>query len=90
MLRFYKATYLSLLFKFILSERSSTNLYGSDVLLFSECIDVVYICIISIWNLLYCYTFLVISFVQYKKSMISRISFHLLVPVLLVIFEAFV
>ena len=34
MLRFDKATYSSLLFKFILSERLSNSLLGSDVLLF--------------------------------------------------------
>ena len=36
MLRFHKATYLSLLFKFILSERLSNSLLGSVVLLFSD------------------------------------------------------
>ena len=41
MLRFDKATYLSLLFKFILSERLSNSLYSSDVLLFSEFINIV-------------------------------------------------
>ena len=34
MLRLDKATYLSLLFKFILSERLSNSLRGSDALLF--------------------------------------------------------
>ena len=33
MLKFDKATYLSFLFEFILSERLSNNLWGSDVLL---------------------------------------------------------
>ena len=36
MLSFNKATYLLLLFKFILSKRLSNSLYGSDVLLFPE------------------------------------------------------
>ena len=39
MLRFDKATYLSLRFKFILSERLSNSLRRSDVLLFSEFIN---------------------------------------------------
>ena len=34
MLRFAKATYLSLLFEFVLSERLSNRLGGSDVLPF--------------------------------------------------------
>ena len=41
MLRFDKATYLSLLFKFILLKRLSNSLQESDVLLFSELINVV-------------------------------------------------
>ena len=41
MLRFDKATYVSLLFKFILSERLSSSLWGSDVLLFLEFINMV-------------------------------------------------
>ena len=40
MLKFDKATYFSLLFKFVLSERSSNSLRGSDVLLFSEFINI--------------------------------------------------
>ena len=36
MLRFDKATYLPLPFKFILSERLSNSLWGSDALLFPE------------------------------------------------------
>ena len=36
MLRFYRATYLSLVFKFIFSERLSNSLLGSDNLLFLE------------------------------------------------------
>ena len=71
MLRFDKATYLSLLFKFILSERLSNSLWGSYVLLFSE-----FITIVSIWFynfveliILLC-TFLVILFVWYKEYII--------------------
>ena len=40
MLKFDKATYFSLLFKFVLSERSSNSLRGSDVLLFSEFLNI--------------------------------------------------
>ena len=40
MLRFDKATYLSFLFKFILSERLSNILRGSNVLIFSGSINV--------------------------------------------------
>ena len=41
MLRFHKTTHLSLLLKFILSERLSNSLWGSDLLLFSEFINIV-------------------------------------------------
>ena len=50
MLRFDKATYLSLLFKFILPERLSNNLCGSDVLLFYRTHKY-----ITLLNPLYCY-----------------------------------
>ena len=40
--RFDKEKYLSLLFKFILSERLSNSLWVSDVLLFSEFIYGIY------------------------------------------------
>ena len=43
MLKFDKATYLPLHFKFIFSERLSNRLCGSDVLLFSEFINTVYL-----------------------------------------------
>ena len=62
MLRFDKATYLSLLFKFILSERLSNSLWQSDVLLFSEFIILLY-------------TFLVISFARNKEYIICLIWF---------------
>ena len=42
MLRFDKATYLSLLIKFLLSERLSNILTGSDVSLFPELINIVF------------------------------------------------
>ena len=41
MLRFDKRTYVSLLFKFILSARLINSLWGLDVLLFSEFINAV-------------------------------------------------
>ena len=56
MLRFDKATYLSLLFKFILSLRLSNNLNFIEFIILL-------------------YTFLVISFSQYKEYMICLISF---------------
>ena len=54
--RFDKATYLSLLFKFILSARWSNSLRGSDVLPILEFIKYsVHFCIIPLLNTLYCY-----------------------------------
>ena len=52
--RFDKATYLSLSFKFILSERLSNNLGPSDVLLFSELINILPFRFITLLNSLYC------------------------------------
>ena len=52
--RFDKATYLSLSFKFILSERLSNNLGTSDVLLFSELINILPFRFITLLNSLYC------------------------------------
>ena len=46
MLRLDKATYLSLFFKFILSEKISNSLWRSDVLLFPEFIN------INVWKVL--------------------------------------
>ena len=43
MLRFDKATYLLLLFQFILSERLSNSLLRSDALLFPELTNTVFI-----------------------------------------------
>ena len=76
MLRFHKATYFSLLFKFILSERLSNSLWVSDVLLFSKFINIVSILFhnfIEFIKLLY--TFLKIYFAQYKEYIICLISF---------------
>ena len=99
MLKFDKATYLSLLFKFIVSERLSNSLCASDVLLFSEFTNIVAILFYNfIEFIILLYAFLVIFFSFYKEYMICPISFSkfsdvltaLLVQVLLVIFEAFV
>ena len=78
MLRFNKATYLSLLFKFILSERLNNSLRGSDALLFSEFIkNIVSILFYNfIEFIILLYTFLVFSFARYKKYMICLISFN--------------
>ena len=63
MLRFIKATYLSLLFKFILSE-------------FLEFINIVSILFYNfIEFIILLYTFLVTSFSRYKRYMICLISF---------------
>ena len=63
MLSFEKATYLSLLFKFILSERLSNSLRGSDILLFSEIINMVSILYYNfIEFIILLYTLLLISF----------------------------
>ena len=80
MLSFDKATYSLLLFKCIFLVRLSISLWGSDISLFFEFIDIVstwyYICI-------ECYTFLVISFSQYKEYMICLNLFSKFSDVLL-------
>ena len=68
MLRFDKATYLSLLFKFILSERLSNSLSGSDVLLHSEFIDIVSIVVYNfIEFIILLYNFLEFLFLDTKN-----------------------
>ena len=78
MLIFDKETYFSLLFKFVLLERLSNNLRQPDVLLFPEFINILlsilYYNYIQLIILLY--TFLSISFAQYKQYMICLISFR--------------
>ena len=68
MLRFDKATIVSLLFKFILSLRLTNSLWGLDVLLLPEFINIVFIlyenCVEFIILL---YNFLVISFARLKE-----------------------
>ena len=68
MLRFYRATYLSILFKFNFSERLSNSLWGSDVLLFLEFINIVSILFYNfIEFIVVLYTFLLISFARYNE-----------------------
>ena len=65
MLRFDKATYFSLRFKFILSERLSDSLLESDVLLFAEFMYIVSMMYyVFIQFIMFLYNFLVISFAQ--------------------------
>ena len=96
MLRFDKATFLSLFFKFTSFERLGNNLSGSDVLLFSEFTNIVSILFYNfIKFIMLLHTFLLVSFARYNEYMISLISFSkfqmyyllLLVQKLLVIFE---
>ena len=74
-----KATYLSLLFQLILSERLANSLWGSDVFfefLFSELKNIISILIYDFIDLIILlYPFLVISFVRYRKYIIFLISF---------------
>ena len=75
MLPLDKATYLSLLFKFILSESLSNSL-RSDVLRFSEFINIGFILFYKFTEfIILLYTFLVISFSRYKEYLIYLVSF---------------
>ena len=96
MLRFDKATYLSLLFKSILFESSS--LYESNVLLFPEFVDIVSILYYAFTEfIILLYRFLVISFAHYKEYIILWILFNtfseysllLFLQEILVTFETF-
>ena len=98
MLRFDRATYLSLLVKFVLSERFSNSLWGSDSLLFAKFMNIVSLLYYKyIGFVILLYSSLVISFARCKEYMICSISFskfpkyYLLffVQELLVIFETF-
>ena len=63
MVRFDKAKYLSLVSTFILSKRYSNSHWGSDVSLFSEFINIVYILLYNfIGFIILLYAFLVIYF----------------------------
>ena len=76
MLRFDKAIYLSLHFKFVLSERLSNSLWGSVVLLFPEFINIVSILFYNLIEfIILLYKFLVIYFAQSQKYSICMISF---------------
>ena len=73
---FDKATYLSLLSKFILNVRLSNNLWRSDVSLFLKFINIVSILFYNFFEfIILLYTFLVITFSRYKKYIIWLISF---------------
>ena len=76
MLRFDKTTYLLLLFKFILSVRLSNSLWGSDVPLLLQLINIVFILFYNFieFIILLC-TFLVIYFSWSKDYIIYLISF---------------
>ena len=71
MLQFDKGTYLSLILKFILSERLYNSLWVSDIVLFPEFI----LYYIFVKFIIFLYTFLVIVFTWYREYMIWRISF---------------
>ena len=73
MLRFDKATYLSLLFKFDLSVRLSIRLRRSDVLLLFEFVNRVSVSIIS--NSLYCYILFLVTFLRHTKNILFE-GFH--------------
>ena len=75
MLRLDKATYLSLLFKFIFPERLINSLWGSDVLLFSKFINVVSILFYNIIEFIVLLCFLVTLLVRYKEYIICLIWF---------------
>ena len=97
-LRFDEATYLSFLFKFIISKRLSCRLWRSDVLLFSDFINIVFILPYNYTEfIIFLYTYLIIFLLYIKNTWFD--VFHLahfwihylflLVQVLLVIFEVF-
>ena len=83
MLKFDRSIYLSLLFKFLLSENLSNSLWGSDVLLFSEFIHIVSILFYNFieFIMLLCNS-LVISLARYKEYRIWLISFSMFSNVL--------
>ena len=75
-IKFDKATYLSLIFKFILSEGLSNSLWGWDVLLFLELINVVPVLFYNVLEFIILFdTFLVICFARYKEYVICLIPF---------------
>ena len=71
MLRLDKTTYVSLLFKYNLSERMNNSLWGSDDLLFPDFINIVSIMFYSLIEfIILLHTFLVISSALYKEYII--------------------
>ena len=76
MLSFDKATYLSLLFRVILSVGLSNSLWGSDVLIFSEFINIVSILFYNfIEFIILLLITLYISFARYREYIICMSSF---------------
>ena len=68
MLRFGRATYLWVSYKFILSVKLSNGIWGSDVPLLLEFINIVFILFCNfIEFIMLLYTFLVNSFSRYKE-----------------------
>ena len=83
MLRFDKATHLSLLFKLILSVRLSSSLCSSMFCYFYKFINIVFnLFYKSIEIIILLYTLLVIAFAWYKKNMIWRTFFNKFLDVL--------
>ena len=77
MLGFDKAIYLSLFLKSILSVRLNNSMWESDVLLFFELINIVFIFVLYLYWIDYIVTyFLVTSLPRYKEYMICLISFN--------------
>ena len=73
---FDKATYFSLYFRFVLSKRFNNNLRASNVLLFSEFTNIVFILFYNfIEFIILLHTFLVTSFLGYEEYLICLISF---------------
>ena len=93
MLRFDKATYLSILFKFILSVRWSNSQRRSDFPLFLEFIHIVSILFYNFIDfIILLYIFLVTLYILFDVFYLASFVMYyllLLVQVLLVIFEAF-
>ena len=83
MLRFDKATYLSFPLKFTLSE-TVNSMWGSDILLFSEFRDIVFILFYNfIEFIILLYNFLVLYFARYNENIICLILFSKFSDVLL-------
>ena len=83
MLRFDKATYLSFPLKFTLSE-TVNSMWGSDILLFSEFRDIVFILFYNfIEFIILLYNFLVLYFARYNENKICLILFSKFSDVLL-------